>query len=41
MPKTASEEFLTQPFSLNLPFQFSAGPYLGRFFQELRDHAKL
>jgi len=41
VPKTASKEFLTMPFTLSLPFKFSAGPYLGRFFTELRDHAKL
>lgn len=41
MPETASKDFLTMPFTLNLPFKFSGGPSLGRFFRELRDHAKL
>ncbi len=41
MTEKPSEEFLVMPIPLELPFQWAAGPYLGRFFRELRDNARL
>lgn len=41
MEKRDSKEFLSMPFTLNLPYRFSGGPFLGKFFRELRDHARL
>jgi len=39
--ETAAEELLTVDFHLVLPYRWAAGPYLSRFFREIRDNKRL
>lgn len=40
MTEQKAPEYLILNMTMNVPYRWSAGPYLGRFFRELRDNAR-
>ena len=41
MTDKSAQELLTVPIKLNVPYDWSAGIFVGKFLEELRDNAKL
>lgn len=41
MTREAKPEYISIPFTMSIPYKFSAGLYIGRFLEELRDNERI
>lgn len=41
MTQQTEQQYMVLPIELNIPYRWSAGIYVGRFFRELRDNASI